>query len=629
MTNLRLMKWLVAAVIAASIVALPAYARGGRGGGGGGFRGGGGGGYRGGGGFSGGGMRAPSGGGMRSPGGGGFSRSPAVSAPRPSGGGARPGAGAGNRPGGGPGHVTNFPAGGGRPGGGAGNRPGGGPGLGNRPGIDNRPGGGPGLGNRPGIGDRPGGGPGLGNRPGIGDRPGIADRPGVGNRPGIGDRPGGGVGNRPGIGDNNLGNRGNNNIGNRGNNNVINRSGNNNLVNRGDININNRQNNFVGNRVDPGYGVRPPAYNNWRGAYGGYHQGWMNGYWHGYHNGTGWNWGSFALGSALGVTAWGLGSALYSWGYASYGNPYYGGAVSEPIVIQQPIDNGGYQTVTVPASTFDYSQPLDTQSQPPPPQVADPAVAKFDSARESFKRGDYASALRLTDEALKTLPNDATLHEFRALTLFAAGQYEQAAIPLYAVLSVGPGWDWTTMIGLYPTADVYTKQLRALEQFIKKNPKSSGARFVLAYQYLTQGHNSEALGQLKEVQKLAPGDALSAQLIKTLSPPGETPEPSPSPATAPASKEGTLAGTWKATPVKQTAINLNVRDDGNFTWKASVNGKSQDIAGNWSLAGGILTLAQSGDGSALVGNVTWQDATHWNFRALGAPANDPGLSFSH
>jgi hypothetical protein len=33
------------------------------------------------------------------------------------------------------------------------------------------------------------------------------------------------------------------------------------------------------------------------------------------------------------------------------------------------------------------------------------------------------------------------------------------------VLSVGPGWDWTTLIGLYPSIDVYTTQLRALEDF--------------------------------------------------------------------------------------------------------------------------------------------------------------------
>src|SRR6202034_3803449 len=118
------------------------------------------------------------------------------------------------------------------------------------------------------------------------------------------------------------------------------------------------------------------------------------------------------------------------------------------------------------------------QSAPPPAEVADPAVAKFDAARAAFGTGDYAGALRLTDEALTVLPNDATLHEFRALVLFAVGKYDLASGPLYAVLSVGPGGDWTTMIGLYPTADVYTAQLRKLEAFVKASPRSTAGRFV-------------------------------------------------------------------------------------------------------------------------------------------------------
>ena len=135
-----------------------------------------------------------------------------------------------------------------------------------------------------------------------------------------------------------------------------------------------------------------------------------------------------------------------------------------------------------------------TRSRPrPPTQVASPAIAKFDSARAAFGTGDYAGALRLTDEALKVLPNDAMLHEFRALVLFAVGKYDLAAGPLYAVLSVGPGWDWTTMAGLYPDIEVYTTQLRKLEAYVTANPTSTAGRFVLAYHYLTQGNIDAAV----------------------------------------------------------------------------------------------------------------------------------------
>ena len=53
------------------------------------------------------------------------------------------------------------------------------------------------------------------------------------------------------------------------------------------------------------------------------------------------------------------------------------------------------------------------------------------------------------------------------------------------------------------------------------------------------------------------------------------------------------------------------------------------IAGNWSLTGSVLTLAQENQGGALVGNITWQAENRFQFRALGTTADDPGLLFTH
>src|SRR5207253_1404093 len=105
---------------------------------------------------------------------------------------------------------------------------------------------------------------------------------------------------------------------------------------------------------------------------------------------------------------------------------------------------------------------------------------------------------------------------FRALVLFALGRYDDAAASLYATLSVGPGWDWTTLIGLYPGIDTYTEQLRALEAYCNQNPNSAPARFDLAYHYLTAGHAPQAVAQLEAVVQLQPQDKLSAQLLKQL-----------------------------------------------------------------------------------------------------------------
>ena len=42
---------------------------------------------------------------------------------------------------------------------------------------------------------------------------------------------------------------------------------------------------------------------------------------------------------------------------------------------------------------------------------------------------------------------------------------------------------------------------------------------------------------------------------------------------------------------------------------------------------GLLTLAQD-QGPPIVGNVTWQDETHFTFKLPGTGADDAGLAFS-
>ncbi len=104
--------------------------------------------------------------------------------------------------------------------------------------------------------------------------------------------------------------------------------------------------------------------------------------------------------------------------------------------------------------------------------MTSPAMTAFDQARDVFKGGNYANALALADQAVKAVPGDSAVHEFRAQVLIALGKYDDAAAALYGVLSVGPGWDWTTLISLYPDVETYTAQLRALEQSVQKDPES-------------------------------------------------------------------------------------------------------------------------------------------------------------
>ncbi len=171
----------------------------------------------------------------------------------------------------------------------------------------------------------------------------------------------------------------------------------------------------------------------------------------------------------------------------------------------------------------------------------------------------------------------------------------------------------------------------SVEAYVRSNPDSAQAHFVLAYQYLGQGHDPEAIAQLKEVVRLQPGDKLSAQIIAAFQPSGGNAAPRAEVAAAAApAVAGKLAGTWAATPAPDAKIALAIQDDGAFTWTATGSGKpAMNIAGKSTFADDTLTLtAQSGQSGSLVGKVAWQDAGNFTFRLVGGPPNDPGLKFA-
>ena len=160
--------------------------------------------------------------------------------------------------------------------------------------------------------------------------------------------------------------------------------------------------------------------------------------------------------------------------------------------------------------------------------------AALNSAVAAFKQNDYDTALNITNNAINQHPDDAVLHEFRALVLFAKGDYQQAAATIHAVLAVGPGWDWTTMSSLYSDISVYTAQLRALEATVRQNQQDGSTRFLLAYHYLTGGYPDAAARQLKQVVALVPGDQVAAAMLKmTTAPAAQTPGDPSSPSSLP------------------------------------------------------------------------------------------------
>jgi tetratricopeptide (TPR) repeat protein len=439
-------------------------------------------------------------------------------------------------------------------------------------------------GNRTDFGRQPGAGQGLDvgqrgnieNRQGFGEnRSGIADRANFENRANLGDRSN--IGNRTNIGDRtNIGNR---------------------TISGNQFNVN-RAANFNGRN-----------YGNW--YHGNWHGNWDN-HWHGWP--AGW-WGAgFAAG-----WGWGAAVAPWSWGYWPYYNPY----CTDPIVID--------------GTSIDYSQPIVAAAQPQytvndqaqQTTATDQAMQIFDTARESFMQGDYNSALSQVGGAIAKLPDDTVLHEFRGLALFALKRYQESAGAVYAVMSVGPGWDWTTLSSLYPNVEVYTEQLRALEDYARKNPKSAEAHFLLAYQYLTCGYTDAAAKQLKEVVSLNPKDQLSAQLLASISTPPGAEEQKPSePAAPPKPVDAAgLAGNWKTTRTDGATIALSLMPDGKFTWKFAQKDKPQEFSGDYTVADNLLILKQ-GNNPVMVGQVMQLAGNRFNFKLAGDNPNDPGLTFS-
>ncbi len=609
----------------------------GRGGGGGGMRGGGGG-FGGGrvssGGFSGGGANR-----------GNFSRPSSNHTPSFS----RPSGGSGPS-------LSSRPSGGFQ---GSGSRPSVSPGS--RPQISSRPGGTPGSrpnigsGSRPNVGSRPE----IGSRPNVGSRPEIGERPNLGDRPGIADRPsttlpglgtgiaagvGAGIGNnladrRPGEGrpnrpntpqerrdqlQNRLADRGDN-RGDRFDNRDDRRDD---ISDRRD----DRRDDWANNRQDRRHDWQDHWDNNhW------YHDNWCHGHWHGgWYGGGGWwapIWNNYPAATAFGLTLWGVNRCAYTFGYWGYTNPYYIVANSPDTVAydySQPLVT--YQTASPESTPAD--TPVTADASAPaslPPGVTQKGLDTFNQARDTFYQGDYSGALKLVDQALKSMPKDAATHEFRALVLFALGKYQEAAATVYAVLAVGPGWDWTTLSSMYPSVDTYTEQLRKLEEFTKQNQDSSPAHFLLAYHYITMGHNDAAVNQLKKVIELTPDNTVAKEMLAMVGGPDAVPQPE-KPADSEARK-GTdsppstseLVGNWSATS-KDAKFQMNLTEDGKFTWVYDQQGKRQEVKGVYALDGSTLAM-EPDTGGTMLADISTEGKNTLRFLMVGGPPGDPGLKF--
>jgi hypothetical protein len=238
--------------------------------------------------------------------------------------------------------------------------------------------------------------------------------------------------------------------------------------------------------------------------------------------------------------AWAYGAVGYG-----YSNPYYdsgssgyqsgSGSSSDYIPSQEPSSSGSSTGAsrTSETGTSSPSSSANEEVASDSPQVPDAVKLRMDSAQRAFKRGDYADAQAQCEVAIRLLPGEINLHEFRALCQFARGNYKDAAATLHPVLAAGPGWDWQTLNSLYSSAETYTKQLRALEQSVKASPKDAATRFVLSYHYLVLDEGAAGLNQLHRIVELQPGDRVSAGIVEALERTKQNPEAARAPKPGP------------------------------------------------------------------------------------------------
>ena len=614
--------WLRIGLTTALIVSLTGsgtvFGRGGGGGrgggfGGGGFGGGGGGFHGGGGGFDGG----------ARPAGGGFSGGGLGGGSRPAGGGFSGGAGGF---GGGGFSGGGFSGGASRPS------------LGSTPSFDH---GFNGVGSRPALPEtRPNGGAGgtIGAGAGLGNRPGI--NTGVNSGAGISNRPV----QLPGLQPGNLGNR----LPNQGagvqdrftNRPQTPQDRSTNLNNRMSTGRNDWQNNrqnLQNDRQDWRNNHRED-WKNWADGHHNDYGNWYHGCWNGgWYGGAGWNnlWNNYPAAAAFGLTAWGVNRMAYGFGYSAYSNPYYNNSMittggydySQPLI--------DYSNSAVPAATGTDLATVPTTEVPSQP--SDEGMAAFTDARNSFSQGDYSRSLDQLDVALRSMPRDTVVHEFRGLVLFALKKYPEAAAAIYAVLSAGPGWDWTTMSSLYPNVEVYTQQLRELESFLKANPDSPDAHFLLGYHYQTTNYTEAASKQFKAALALIPNDKLLKQLVAmtTAPDPAKTPTPeatqqaTAAPMPVPPEKILTaekMLGSWKATSTG-AEFQLELTANNQFSWSYLRGGEKQTVKGVFAVDQNNLAL-EPDTGGTMLAEIDFANPSQFHFKMIGGEADDPGLDFT-
>ena len=187
------------------------------------------------------------------------------------------------------------------------------------------------------------------------------------------------------------------------------------------------------------------------------------------------------------------------------------------------------------------------------------------------------------------------------------------------------------MSGLYPSVDVYTRQLRALEEFQNDQPDDPAGHLILAYHYLTAGHADEAMEELKTLESLTPNDPVVRSLRLQIDPDAEvtsTEKKAVPPPEAASVARSDVLGTWTARREDGSAFNLKLEDDNQFAWTYSVGNSSQTISGSYALDDDSVLTMDTGESGVMFAQLT-PEADGFLFYLLGDTQGQEPLLFRH
>ena len=137
----------------------------------------------------------------------------------------------------------------------------------------------------------------------------------------------------------------------------------------------------------------------------------------------------------------------------------------------------------------------------------------FQQAQQAFKAGRYNQALKLVEVTAQQHPRSANVQQFRSLILFALGRYRESAGTAYQALSLGAGWNWQTLAGLYGEHPKrYHDQFKVLSEARQNFPDSVDNQFLVAYHSLMQGKLQQGHQALHTLKQRLPQDQLVLQL---------------------------------------------------------------------------------------------------------------------